>query len=264
MTLLIDTLAYTNHLRSLPPSQKLLFALTILAIALIAHPITQLLVILWMSVWIVVYARIPLKIYLRLLTLTGVFLGTSLLALIVNFVSIQKLSLVQVDSLGGIGLGNWYGYLSKLGIQQSLTIAPRALSCTSCLLFVLLTIPFSEGLQVLRKWNVPTLLTDLLLLMYRFVFLFLKTATELGLAQRARGGYRDRRRWLHSLGLLVGQLVARSLQRYRQFSLGLTARGFSGELQVYSGRKFTYSRRYARESWLGCVGLIFIELLYRF
>ena len=96
--------------------------------------------------------------------------------------------------------------------------------------------------------------------MYRFIFIFLKTAAELGLAQRARGGYRDRRRWLHSLSLLIGQLVWRSLRRYQQFSLGLAARGFSGEFQVYSGQKAAYSKRYALESLLGCGGLILLEI----
>ena len=74
-------------------------------------------------------------------------------------------------------------------MQQAMTVGMRSLSCACCLLFVLYTVPFSEGLQVLRQLKVPPLLTDLLLLMYRFVFLFLKTAAELGLAQRARGGY---------------------------------------------------------------------------
>uniref|UniRef100_A0ACD5H414 Uncharacterized protein n=1 Tax=Desertifilum tharense IPPAS B-1220 TaxID=1781255 RepID=A0ACD5H414_9CYAN len=55
----LDAYAYTNRLRPLPPQQKLIFALVVLGIASIAHPATQGLILIWLSVWIVGYARIP-------------------------------------------------------------------------------------------------------------------------------------------------------------------------------------------------------------
>nr|WP_228035674.1 CbiQ family ECF transporter T component [Oculatella sp. LEGE 06141] len=110
----------------------------------------------------------------------------------------------------------------------------RSLSCIACLLFILFTIPSAELLSILRQCRIPPVLIDLLLLMYRFIFLFLDVLTQLQLAQRARGGYRTRQRWMYSTGLLVSQLMVRSLQRYQQFSLGLAARGFNGNFHLYS------------------------------
>jgi cobalt/nickel transport system permease protein len=95
--------------------------------------------------------------------------------------------------------------------------------------------------------------------MYRFIFLFLDVLTQLQLAQRARGGYRTRQRWMHSAGLLVSQLVVRSLQHYHHFSLALASRGFNGNFQVYSNPSYRYSKRYAIESLVGCVGLVILD-----
>ena len=266
----LDAYAYTNHLKQLPPLQKLLFALTTLAIALLAHPLTQAAIFVWLNVWTIGYARIPIKVYGRVLGVVSIFLLTSLPALLLNAmpqgggyaIALDEITAIQANSLGGLVLGNWYLFVSYSGLMQAMEIVVRSLACFSCLLFIFFTIPFAELLSILRQCRFPPVLLDLLLLMYRFVFLFLDVATQLQLAMAARGGYRTRQRWMQSVALLAGQLVVRSLQRYQQFSLGLTARGFNGQFQVYSTQSYNYSQRYALESLLGCIGLVIFELKF--
>lgn len=258
----LDAYTYTNRLRQVSPQQKLLFAIAVLSIALIVHPITQLLIALWLALWTIGYARIPAKLYGSALLVACLFLLTSLPALILGLVPVAQIAAVQADQLGGITLGNWYLFVSQTGLIQAFQIGLRSLACTSCLLFVLFTIPFTDLLIVLRQWRIPALLTDLLLLMYRFVFLFLGVVSELQLAQRSRGGYRTRRRWMYSVGLLVSQLLVRSLQHYQQFSLALASRGFNGEFLVWSNRSHYYSKRYALESVLGWVGLMILDFRF--
>lgn len=259
----LDAYAYTNHLKQIPPLQKLLFALTTLAIALLAHPLTQAAIFVWLNLWTIGYARIPIKVYGRVLAVVSIFLLTSLPALLINVISRDEITDIHPNSLAGLVIGNWYLFVSYSGLMQAMEIVARSLACFSCLLFILFTIPFAELLSILRQCRFPSVLLDLLLLMYRFVFLFLNVATQLHLAQQARGGYRTRQRWMQSVALLAGQLVVRSLQRYQQFSLGLTARGFNGQFQVYSTQSYKYSRRYALESLLGCIGLVIFELKFR-
>ena len=258
----LDVYSHTNSLKKLPPLQKLVFALTILAIALVAHPLTQGAIFVWLNVWTIGYARIPIKVYGSVLGVVSLFLFTSFPALLFNVVAIEQINLIQASSLGGLTIGNWYLFISHSGLIQAGEIGMRSLACVSCLLFILFTIPFSELLLILRRFRCPPLLLDLLLLMYRFVFLFLDVAMQLQLAQQARGGYRTRQRWMQSVALLAGQLVVRSLQRYQQFSLGLAARGFNGEFQVYSIQSYKYSKRYALESLCGCIGLVIFELTF--
>ncbi|MEH2051270.1 cobalt ECF transporter T component CbiQ [Nostoc sp.] len=259
MSLQIDTLAYTNRLRRLPPEHKLIFAFTTLTISLATHPLVQILIALWMGVWTVIYARIPAGVYFRLLMFTIVFCLTSLPALMVNGVAITDLQSVKLDSWYGLTLGHFYIYISHSGSIQALGILTRALASVSCLYFLMLTVPFTETLQTLRYLGFPVLLTDLLLLMYRFIFILLNTADELWTAQNSRGGYRTWRSGMKSLALLIGQLLQRTLQKYSQFSLGLQARGFVSEFRVWHPRRYRPQARYIIEAICGCVGLIVLD-----
>ncbi len=233
MSLQIDTLAYPNRLRRLPPEHKLIFAFTTLAISLATHPLVQILITLWMSTWTVIYARIPAGVYFQLLMFTIVFCLISLPALMVNEVGIPDLQSVKLDSWYGLTLGHFYIYISHSGSIQAWRILTRALASVSCLYFLMLTVPFTEILRTLRYLRFLVLLTDLLLLMYRFIFILLNTTSELWTAQNSRGGYRTVAISMKSLAILIGQLLQRTLQRYNQFSLGLEARGFVSEFRVW-------------------------------
>jgi cobalt/nickel transport system permease protein len=259
MKIQIDTLAYTNRLRWLPPGQKLLFATALLIIAAFAHSSVQVLIAVWMSIWIVLYAGIPVKTYLKLVYFASLFWLTSLPALVINAVNLSQLHLLTSDSLIGLTFGYYYVYISHSGVEQALTILTRAIASSSCLFFLMLTIPFSELLQTLRRFGCPVLVTELLLLMYRFIFVFLSTAGELWTAQQSRGGYRSLAIGIKSLAILIGQLLRRTLENYRQVSLSLAARGFNGELRVWHPHRYHQSKRYAIEAILGCALLIGLE-----
>jgi cobalt/nickel transport system permease protein len=262
MKIQIDTLAYTNRLRWLAPEQKLLFAIALLIIAAFAHPAVQILIALWVSIWIVVYAKIPAKTYFGLVYVASLFWLTSLPALVINGVNLANLDLVQQDSIFGLTIGSYYVYISSHGIEQGMAILTRAIASLCCLYFIMLTIPFTELLQTLRRVGFPVLLTELLLLMYRFIFVLLNTAAELWTAQQSRGGYRTFATGMKSLALLIGQLLKRTLENYRQVSLSLESRGFGGEFRVWHPYRYHHSKRYAIEAIFGCAILIALEWSY--
>jgi cobalt/nickel transport system permease protein len=257
MTLQIDTIAYTNRLRYLPPSHKIGFAIALLLITYGSRLPVQGLVFGWISVWTVIYAGISVTTYGRLLAITAGFWLTSLPALVLSGVELSHRSFVQADVWQGVAWNHYYWYLSWHGLQQAGELGGRAIAATACIYFVMLTVPFTEILDILRRIGCPPLLTDLLMLMYRFIFVLLRTARELWTAQQSRGGYRTRKLWLKSLGLLIGQLLRRTLENYRQVSLTLESRGFTGDFRVCHARQYTTSKRYSVEALLGC-GLLVI------
>ncbi|MBW4470932.1 MAG: cobalt ECF transporter T component CbiQ [Stenomitos rutilans HA7619-LM2] len=256
MALQIDTLAYTNQLRQLPPEHKLLFAIALLLITYCTHAPIQLAIALWLSMWIVIYAKIPAATYVRLLLIPIGFWFTSLPAFVINGVGLDTLASVQADAWQGVSWGHYYLYLSLHGIQQAGELAARTIASTACIYFIMLTIPFTELLDILRRVGCPALLTELLLLMYRFIFVLLRTASEVWTAQQLRGGYRTWRVWMKSLSLLVGQLLRRTLENYRQVSQTLDSRGFTGDIRVWHSRRYKPSKRYSLEACFGCTVLV--------
>jgi cobalt/nickel transport system permease protein len=166
------------------------------------------------------------------------------------------LAAVRIDVWQGFTFDGYYLYLSYHGIHQATELGARAIASTACIYFVILTIPFTEILDVLRRIGCPALLTELLMLMYRFIFVLLHTAQELWIAQQSRGGYRTRQLWMKSLGLLIGQLLRRTLDNYRQVSLAMESRGFTGDFRVCRSRRYCPSRRYNLEALFGCTILV--------
>ena len=260
----IDSLAYGNRLRWLPPSHKLSFAIVLLILSLISPPIVQAVISIWVFIWIVGYAAIPANIYLKLLALPLSFWMTSLPAFVINGADTQTQT-VMSDVWHGLGInfGQFYIYVSDYGLQQVARLLIRALASTSCMYFILLTTPFTEVLQIFRQLRCPPLLTELLLLMYRFIFTLLAIVDDLWMAQNSRCGYRTWRRGMASLSILIGQLLQRVLLNYRQVSLSLAARGFNGELQVWNSRPHLPSARYAIEASVGCTILTIFSLILK-
>lgn len=247
----IDSLAYTNKLRSLFPEHKIAFAISLCILGYITPPLVQILIIFWLIWWLVYYAQIPALIYFKLLALPISFLLISLPALIVGICFSSQVLMVKNDIIIGIKLGEIYLYLSEQGLAQAQQIFWRGLSLTSCMYFILLTTPFTDIIRVLRKCKFPLLLIELLFLMYRFIFILAETASELLIAQRSRFGYHNWQRGMRSLSILIGQLLWRSLENYRQVSLGLISRGFNGELKVWQKSRYQINRRYLIEAIAG-------------
>ncbi|MDJ1177531.1 cobalt ECF transporter T component CbiQ [Roseofilum sp. BLCC_M91] len=260
MTLPTDTWAYQNGLNRLPPSQKLGFSVLMLGLALVSQPLTQMGIGLWMAIWTIGYAKIPMKFYLKLLLGSYTFVLMSSLAFLIDVRAINSGDFDISGTLIGWSTGGIYWSISQSVLDLYLRLILRAVACLSCFFFLMLTVPMVEMVQVLRRWRFPELLLELILLMYRLIWVLQKTVSDLRLGQRARGGYGDFAQSLHSVSLLVRQLLHRTLTDYHQFSLGATARGFDHKFVVLSMRKYVRSPRYEWEALLGFILLLSLEL----
>ena len=100
-----------------------------------------------------------------------------------------------------------------------------------------------------------------MLLMYRFIFVLTQTATELIQAQKSRFGYLNWQTTIKSISMIIGQLLRRSLENYRQTSLALGSRGFTGELKLWHSRRYRRSWRYISEACGGYTLLLIFSIL---
>jgi cobalt/nickel transport system permease protein len=253
----LDTLAYGNQLRSLPPWQKLGLGLTALVISLFAHWPVHLAIGLWLIIWTVVYAGIPWRFYLGLLLGVLSFLAAGLPAILINFTHTNQPSIWSWPIAGG------YLYISPMALEQVAGILSRSLASTAALFFIVLTVPFAELAMVLDKIGLPRILTELLQLCYRFIFLLAEVGQQMAIAQQSRGGYQTHKRSMYSVSLLIRQLIQRTAHRYQQLALSIKARGFNHEFRFWQSERSEFSARYAWEAIGGCLMLILGEVLYR-
>ena len=210
----IDTSANLNPWRRKPLAEKNLLALGMLAIA-VGVPSWQsaLLVAAVMTAVTLWLARVDFTTWWK--TMTAPF-GFLLIGVVTVAVRVQ----------------GWHVGLAPHGLELAGRLAARALAGLTCLLFMALTTPATDFVQGLRRIGVPVEITDLALLMYRFLFLLLDTAASMNAAQAARLGHSSYRRHMNSLALLIANLLPRALARAQGLETGLAARGWRGELQM--------------------------------
>lgn len=218
----IDQYAFQNRLAPLPASQKSLLAITALFIVTVVRDVT---VACWtmgvMSFLTVGIAKIPVRFYIKLLLAPLSFSLAGVLAILLSFSTASSLSL---DTVWQVSVGKWHVFILISDLQRAGTILSITMGAVTSLYFLVLTTPVYELSQLLQKWRVPTIIIELMELMYRFIFLFLSSAKQLYTAEQARLGYHSLAASFRSLGLLIVSLFQSLFVRNEQLTLAMHAR----------------------------------------
>ena len=238
----IDHHAWTNRWRARHPLEKWLPAFTLLLLTLFLPPLTTgPLVLVSMALATVWGAGVPVRAFGSIMAIPAAFLlaGAPFLAISVNFAdgfSVQ---------------------FAPAGAWLALETTVRALAAVSCLAFLTLTTPLTDWAPLLRRLGTPASVVELMLLMYRLIFVFAERALTGQQAQAARLGYARFDRSLHSTGLLAGNLFQRALDRARRLERGLAARGYTGELRVLTPeRPLSWPHLAMAMTLVGGIGLL--------
>ena len=119
--------------------------------------------------------------------------------------------------------------LSLLQTNGLAVFATLVIKSTLCLLTMIIlsnSTPFSDLLDVLKRWHLPPLLVTTLALMYRYLFLLIDEAERMNRARASRTFVPGRRRSWHLLGTVIGQLGVRSTERAERIYAAMRARGW--------------------------------------
>lgn len=111
------------------------------------------------------------------------------------------------------------------GLQLGFDAGMRVLAEMSWMAALILTTPFTEILKALRWFKVSAVVTELLAAMYRYVFLLFGEYQSMRAAARARGGFKDYRTGMASLGLILAQIFLRALERAERVEQAMRVRG---------------------------------------
>lgn len=225
MMLLIDHYAYNNKLASIHRGEKFaFFALTITIGLVLPSTITSLAIIILMAGAVVFLAGIPWRFYLKLMLLPGSFL---MIGVILVAISISRE--VQ-DFLWAVKLGSYVVGISKQNLEHAINLFLRSLGAVSCLYFLSLTTPLTDIMAILKRLLVPTLVVELMVLIYRFIFTLLEVTLKIYTAQSSRLGYKNIRTSYASLSQLVLSLFVKSYQYSQTMYDSLASRCYAGKL----------------------------------
>ena len=226
--LFIDSFSYQSRLRYINTGEK--FACSILTLCLCVAGRSawlNLYVILVMTALTVLAGGLSPVSYLRLFLIPLSFLVMNSLIL--------GLSLRETPlELFSLPVGRLYLTAGRETLSAAARMAATALAGVSCLYFLALSTPLSELLLFLKRLHLPGLIVELMMLIYRFIFLLLDCAGKISMAQHSRLGNRDFRTSLSSFASLVSCLFIQSVRRSGILYDAMEARCYDGDFSVLS------------------------------
>ncbi len=226
--LLIDRLSYQSKLRYVNASEKLLYAVLTLALCILSRSeAVAVLVFAVNGILTVGKGGIPLFRYIKLLTIPIAFLIAGTAAITVN------VSPGPMDAFA-FPVGEWYITGSRAGIDRAFQLCVTALAAVTCLYFLSLNTVMTDILASCRRLHLPPLVIELMMLIYRFIFVLLQTASAITVSQQSRLGNRDFRTRVRSFGALGSSLFILALKRSNALYDAMEARCYDGSIRVLS------------------------------
>lgn len=226
--MLIDKLSYQSKLRWINAGEKAILAVTTLFLCVGSRSILLgIFVFVTMGFFTVKGGGIPLRQYLYILTIPLLFL---IVNAIILGISIRETPL----ELFALPVGRMYLTASRETCQYGCQIFITAMGAVSCLYFLSCSTPVADLLTLLRQLHCPALIVELMLLIYRFLFVLSDGAKAISIAQNARLGNKDLRTAVHSFGALLSQLFVHSIRRSSMLFDAMESRCYTGEIRVLS------------------------------
>lgn len=224
--IVVDKLCYTSKLRYVNPYEKFFFAVLTLIFVIVSRSAAMgIAVLIINSLLTVKMGRIPWAEYRRLMLIPLAFLCLSTFAIVVNFAP------EPLDAFS-IPVGETYITGSFSGIERAAKLIVTAMGAVSCLYFLSLNTTMTDILAVLDGLRCPALLSELMLLIYRYIFVLLDTAYYVSVAQSARLGNANMRARVKSFTSLVQTLFIRSIKRSSALYDAMESRCYDGRIKV--------------------------------
>lgn len=222
----LDRLSYQSRWFHIAPERKFLFWLLLMILAFSLPPLGQALLMAGTAALTCWLLRISLWRWCRWMALPLGFLLVGVLTIVFSVSRDAQTLLVSV-SLGGFHLG-----ITQVGLTTANETFWRSLAALSATFWLVLNLPFPQLIVLLKRARVPRLLTEQILLTWRFIFILLDEAMAIHRAQTLRFGYRNVHLGYRSLSMLVGLLFTRVLIRYQQMSTSLDIKLYQGDFHL--------------------------------
>lgn len=206
--------------------EKFVFSLATLILCVISRSVlVSVIVLLVNGILTVKKGGIPLFRYGKLMTVPLVFLILSTLTIIVN-VAGEPLDAYAFQ------VGEWYITGSRSSLLFGVQLILTALAAVSCLYFLSLNTTMTDILGILARLHCPAILVELMMLIYRFIFVLMDVASNITISQQSRLGNKDFKTSLSSFGKMAAVLFIRAMKRSGALYDAMESRGYDGRIRV--------------------------------
>jgi len=222
----LDRLSYQSRWAHVAPERKFLLWLALMMVAFALPPLGQGIVLALtagLTCWLL---RMTFWRWCRWMALPFGFLLVGVLTILFS-VTRDPHSLAA-----GVPVGQYWLGITASGLTVANETFWRSLAALAATFWLVLNLPFPQLIVLLKRARVPRLLSEQILLTWRFIFILLDEALAIHRAQTLRFGYRSLPKGYRSLAMLVGLLFTRVLIRYQQMATTLDIKLYQGDFPL--------------------------------
>lgn len=227
----LDDIALLSPLRYKNTTLKVLLVVFALLAGLLADsPVLPAFIMLCMISATLFFGKIPAGTYFRILLSVLGFVAVS--CVLLAFFSIGQ----GGDTLLEIPVFRWTLIVTQGSANQAILVFIRSLGGVSSLFFLAMTTPMLELFSYFKRFSFLDIFTELTMLIYRYIFVFLALLLNIQSAQKMRFGYRNYKSSVYSAGLLAGSLFVQTLEQGDRLYLAMNSRCYDGKLVYYESK----------------------------
>ena len=149
--------------------------------------------------------------------------------------------------------------ITRQGIEGVAMLTLRVINSLSLSFLVIYTTPFPEIIKALKSLKVPDPFLMIITLAYKYIFIFAQTLEDIYLAKKSKiieVSAAGARNWVAGR---IAFLFRKTQVRCEEVFNGMLARGFSGDVMLYTYRKMT-KKDIIAGSFLFITGLLLLLL----
>jgi cobalt/nickel transport system permease protein len=223
---LLEDIAQTNGLREVNTYLKLATGLGAIFLCLLSTSyIAPLFIAILLSGAIILLARVDIGTYGKLFIVPFWF-------------AVMSVSVIILLSGGNEVYWSWNPFswlslsISRESINQGIFVFCRVIGGMSALIFIALTTPMTDLFIVMRQCRLPEVVLDLVMIIYRTIFMIMHLLAQTYQAQVMRLGYSSFRESIESIATLCGSVFIASWSAGEDLVRAMDSRCYAGKFAV--------------------------------
>ena len=235
---MINSVYVSEYIKNINPNIKAVFALSvILSCIIFKEPLGC---IFAMSVmWVIIIKNCRLSRHLIWHIVFWPILFIALSSFMVSFDIANYRG--EVFSLKIIN--NYFLTVNAQGIKKAIRLFFTSAASLSTMYFLSFTTPVNDIVYVLKTIKCPKEITELFILIYRFIFIVLNMAQSITTAQNCRMAQRTFKTRINAMALMLSSVFVLSYNKSLFMYNAMLSRCYSGEI-YFLNQKYVSSRKF--------------------
>lgn len=234
----IDKIAQKSGLNYLNAGYKLFVGVLALIICVASQSLIIMSIIgVSMLLITVILGKIEMNKYIHLLLIPSIFILISSIAVLIQL-SRVKLGIINIP------IGNMYISMTKSSLEKTFFIIVRAYSALTCLYMINLTTPMQEIIRVMGIIRIPSIIIELMYLIYRYITILLDVHNQMTVAVESRMGYHNWRNSFRSMGGIASNLLVIAFKKSSVSFDAMESRNYRGTLSFWEEEKTLHLKEF--------------------